>query len=244
VEEGQKIEAGKAARRSEKVVRLPRDWLGPRENLVPFGAAIPPAVEPPSADIAPSADAFWGGEHSASVHAAVQPLERSLRADPPPPLPTPEPRPRRRRVVGAAAALAVAVAAALGFLTAGSSPHLSGGAKLNIAAIWSSGVARIARVVPPRVVSPSGAHRSVKHVSHRSPRPKPTPATAHHHTSSPPPSTYVAHSTPASAQPTYDPSVSAPTHQVESTPPPASSGATVSPTGQAGALGPVQSPNG
>jgi hypothetical protein len=56
-------------------VRLPRDWLGPPEHLIPFGT--PTTTEPPQLDqidfgtpslgFAPSADAFWG-EDSAAIH--------------------------------------------------------------------------------------------------------------------------------------------------------------------------------
>ena len=41
MEEGRQIEAGRAAESSDKVIRLPRDWLGPREDLVPFGYFTP-----------------------------------------------------------------------------------------------------------------------------------------------------------------------------------------------------------
>jgi hypothetical protein len=57
-------------------VRLPRDWLGPRDELVPFGpraeseAPDPPATET-SSDAPPSADDFWG-ERSAAIHGALQ----------------------------------------------------------------------------------------------------------------------------------------------------------------------------
>jgi hypothetical protein len=50
---------------ASNVVRLPRDWLGPRDELVPFGAG---AAEPPAP---PSANDFWG-EDSAAMHDAVQ----------------------------------------------------------------------------------------------------------------------------------------------------------------------------
>jgi hypothetical protein len=51
-------------------VRLPRDWLGPRDELVPFG----PRADPPASP--PSADDFWG-EKSDAVQLAVQGPERS-----------------------------------------------------------------------------------------------------------------------------------------------------------------------
>ncbi len=76
-------------------MRLPRDWLGPRDELVPFGprAASQEPGEPPSttdvpapstdespptadglptaSDPPPSADDFWG-ERSAAIHGALQ----------------------------------------------------------------------------------------------------------------------------------------------------------------------------
>ena len=55
--------------RDDNVVRLPRDWLGPREDLIPFGVS---ADEPSGAvSTPPNADDFWG-ESSASVQDAVQ----------------------------------------------------------------------------------------------------------------------------------------------------------------------------
>src|ERR1700727_3001710 len=52
----------------DNVVRLPRDWLGPREDLIPFGTT---SERGPSGDSAPTADDFWG-ESSAAVQDAVQ----------------------------------------------------------------------------------------------------------------------------------------------------------------------------
>ena len=52
----------------DNVVRLPRDWLGPREDLIPFGTT---SERGPSGGSAPTADDFWG-ESSAAVQDAVQ----------------------------------------------------------------------------------------------------------------------------------------------------------------------------
>jgi hypothetical protein len=55
------------------VVRLPRDWLGPREELIPFG----PSADEPVAEVSehiglpPTADDFWG-ESSAAVQDALR----------------------------------------------------------------------------------------------------------------------------------------------------------------------------
>lgn len=58
------------------VVRLPRDWLGPREELIPFGPRADEA-EPPSDEAAspglPTAADFWSGEAPVAVHEAVHP---------------------------------------------------------------------------------------------------------------------------------------------------------------------------
>ena len=78
MKEGRQTEAGEQdAQRRSNVVRLPRDWLGPREELVPFGPrrAESEAPDPPatatSLDAPPSADDFWG-ERSAAIHGALQ----------------------------------------------------------------------------------------------------------------------------------------------------------------------------
>lgn len=57
---------GETVATDDNVVRLPRDWLGPREHLVPFGSAEPSDV----ATAEPiGADAFWT-ESSADVQDA------------------------------------------------------------------------------------------------------------------------------------------------------------------------------
>jgi hypothetical protein len=47
-------------------VRLPRDWLGPREDLVPIGSSTRFADEEPGAERPPTANDFWG-ETSATL---------------------------------------------------------------------------------------------------------------------------------------------------------------------------------
>jgi hypothetical protein len=58
----------------QNVVRLPRDWLGPREELIPFGPRADEAegtsVENTSSE-APTAADFWSGEAPLAVRAAV-----------------------------------------------------------------------------------------------------------------------------------------------------------------------------
>jgi hypothetical protein len=251
VEEGRQIEAGSATEPSDKVVRLPRDWLGPRDDLVPFGRSTPPAAEPELAGFAPND--FWG-ERAAAVHSVVEAPEDKPAQNPPAgdsPTSTPKVRFGRQRLA-AAAFVGIAAAAAVALLFGGSPHHVASGARLNIAAIVRSGVSRILNAGPPRIVaratSPRTTPRTVKHGRRRAPRRKPAPARGQHHTSPPPASTYVARASPPSPQPTYHPSVSSPaprtvrsTHRAAPT---TSTGAAVSPTGQNGALGPVQSPNG
>lgn len=59
-------------RTAENVVRLPRDWLGPRDELVPMGSRAPTRQEPDDdAARPPAADSFWG-EDSGSVQSAMQ----------------------------------------------------------------------------------------------------------------------------------------------------------------------------
>ena len=80
--EGPENEAGgREVTSASNVVRLPRDWLGPREDLIPFGAgahraavdddAGAGATNDPPFTAPPSANDFWG-EHSEALHDAVQ----------------------------------------------------------------------------------------------------------------------------------------------------------------------------
>lgn len=77
--EGRETEVGDAGPQSQaNVVRLPRDWLGPREELVPFGPRVVSldAEAAPAGDdgeaAPPSAEDFWG-ERAAAIHDALQP---------------------------------------------------------------------------------------------------------------------------------------------------------------------------
>jgi hypothetical protein len=69
--------------RDDNVVRLPRDWIGPREDLIPFGPratgsrpASGPATSPPVPNGAPAPTAasdFWDGsaEHQDPLHGPI-----------------------------------------------------------------------------------------------------------------------------------------------------------------------------
>jgi len=76
--EGRETEVREAGPQSPgNVVRLPRDWLGPREELVPFGPRVvsldaEPAPPSDNGEAAPpSAEDFWG-ERAAAIHDALQ----------------------------------------------------------------------------------------------------------------------------------------------------------------------------
>jgi hypothetical protein len=250
---------------ANKVVRLPRDWLGPRDELVPFGAETPPPV----ADAPPSAADFWG-ERSADVHDALQGPPADSAADDEPgrgaqrgpvrrdrigwPRIRVGTMPRRRAIAVAAAGTAVVFGVALAVLSSGSPHHPSRTARLNMAAILSSGVAKIFDGGPPRIATSDTASRPrvrpIRHVVHRN-KPKPPAHVAGRQPKpSPQRSIYAARTAPPrhiEVATTLQRSVSAPSPR-DTTSPTAhrstSSGASVSPTGQSGALGPVSSPNG
>ena len=71
--DGPTEDANGATRNEENVIRLPRDWLGPPEELVPIGpAARARAAQLDVGDAPPpAADAFWS-EDAAALHDAVQ----------------------------------------------------------------------------------------------------------------------------------------------------------------------------
>lgn len=67
--EGRQTEAGATeSPAGDNVVRLPRDWLGPRDELIPFGPSADSADDPASL---PTAEDFWG-EDSSSIQTAVE----------------------------------------------------------------------------------------------------------------------------------------------------------------------------
>ncbi len=258
MKDGRQTDGVEGAQPAEKVVRLPRDWLGPREDLVPFGPRASAPETPPSA-----AD-FWG-ERSAAIHDAVQapaddgvevPAGGSEDAVTPP-------RGRifgrlgGRRVAAVTALVVAAVASAslaLSLLApSGSPPRDAHAARLDVGAVLSYGVARTlqhglalldastGRVYPPPPEQRAPAIR-------RTPRSrqvfKRVHETAHPHPIAS--ASSAAHAIVSSPPPT---SVQTYTHATDSgagrtAPQSRSSAASVSPTGQSGALGPIQSPNG
>jgi hypothetical protein len=262
---GRQIKGGETAQPADKVVRLPRDWLGPREDLVPFGPGAS-APEPesdasaPSPEAPPTAADFWG-ERSAAVQA---PADEAIEAD------ARFAAPRRRRVFGtqarrqvaAVTGLAVAAAAVVWVMSgvlgpSGSAPHAAGTAKLNMAAVLSNGVSRTLQRGLALVGASAGRSQTPPAARHRvpavrriaRPRPvfKPVHETAHSQlaataNSAPPAPPTVVRSSPPTTVQTYAPEIvsgSRPTVHRST-----SSAASVSPTGESGALGPIQSPNG
>src|SRR5437764_3993854 len=130
---GPRGEQGPDGGDEDKVIRLPRDWLGPREELVPFGpsaergshepreselplepnapddevSARPPLEEVPAPPHDPvSPDDFWG-ERSAALQGPLDDADRDAARDD---QSRPAGRRRRASVVAAAAAAAAAVA--------------------------------------------------------------------------------------------------------------------------------------
>jgi hypothetical protein len=71
--DGRTEDRGGLPRNEENVIRLPRDWLGPPEELVPIGSAARAraAQRDPEHDMPPAADAFWS-EDSAALHDALE----------------------------------------------------------------------------------------------------------------------------------------------------------------------------
>jgi hypothetical protein len=275
-------------------VRLPRDWLGPRDELVPFGPRAtsveakqapssgkqpPPSAKqaPPSAadwlpgagdlppdaeEPPPSAEDFWG-ERSAAIHDALRaPVAAaggtSVRA----------PAPRHRLVAATAAGVAIAAVAVFVLVFTlpgpGGSRQPGAGSKVALAAVFSDGLSRILQLGFERI-DLSGARHSVARHAVRQVRRSPYSPKSNHQTGPPSqPSVSSAHvvaegapATAASSNSYHRASTdtnsgspqayTAPPSSPAPPPPasqPVSSSATVSPTGESGALGPVQSPNG
>ena len=249
--------AEETSQSTSKVVRLPRDWLGPHEELVPFGKrAMRPEVEhgvPEPSGSPPSAEDFWG-ERSAAIHDVVQaPGDGEVAESASGIRSRPAFGPAHRRLAAASILAVAAAATVIAVLTAGPGRHVAGDARLNMAAIFTGGVSRILDIGAPPIISATGASRArlrpVRHVTRRAPRARQTSQATRHQTSPGPPApTYAARATPATTPPPYHSSHGRSSTHAGSGPSQASasasSGASVSATGESGALGPVQSPNG
>lgn len=197
------MEGGEERGSAGNVVRLPRDWLGPREELVPIGPRARPADQPdddPAESRPPTAASFWD-EDSGALQAPMQAPTEAWRGQwapgtPSPPAPPPPrsrrrtiPRPRirerfsdrfvPRRWVGAAigslALCALLVLAVIGRIEGGSHKAAEQAASLvtNSPIVAATGV-NLARSKPHiRVVTKIKTHRATTSRSHRR-------ATRHH----------------------------------------------------------------
>ena len=251
----------------QNVVRL-WDWIGPHDELVPFGSRgqdheperPPEEVAPASfaaSDAPPSAEDFWG-ERAGGLHDALEapaedrgPATASNGSPSPVVAHTPVVhRSRRRRVVVAGAAAIVLAAATAAALTIGSfgasSPATPGAPKAQVASVLSDGMNRILGLDLPLIEPrPDRAHsvaaRHTLTVARRTSHPRYVSEPVHYTPSPPtnkaPPSYPSVEAAPAQAAPPTD------TNSRPASSSSASS-APVTPTGQSGVLGPIQSPNG
>jgi len=167
--EGPKTEhGGEEPGTTSNVVPFPRDWLGPREELIPFGSSAGYGVD--QAATAPGAEAFWGGD-SGPMHAvlpepvaAVGVAEERYRM------------PARRLAVGglAAVVLAAAVVGRLAGLPTTASPSVG----TDVAAAGFVDLALLRGAVgPPAIESPKPAVHRVPGRAHPAAHPRHRPAT-------------------------------------------------------------------
>ena len=261
----QSTDGSREAPPETNVVRLD-EWIGPREELVPFGLRRPASEAAPTAfaatDPPPSAEDFWG-ERAAAIHDAV-PGPAEAWASAATAVRPPKARARRRALLAGATGLAVAAVAGIALLLGlegGASSGASAGAtKTQLAFVLSDGMSRVLGLSLPAIQPRSGgdrrvpAQRSDRIVRHRS-HPHPTSEPVRHATVArsdyvvsqrAPTSEYSARVAPATPAPsttsevTREPSTPSTSSESRST----ASSAAVSPTGESGALGPVHSPNG
>jgi hypothetical protein len=251
----------------QNVVRL-WDWIGPHDELVPFGSRgqghepeRPPEEVPPASfaapDAPPSAEDFWG-ERAGGLHDALEapaedrgPASAGDRNSGPVVTPTSvvQRSGRRRAAVAGAAAIVVAAAAGL-VLTIGSfdagTPATPGTTKAQVASVLSDGMNRILSLDLPLIEPrPHRAHSSLaRHTltaARRTSHPRYVSEPVHYTPSAPinkaPPSYPSVEAAPAQAAPPTDTN----SRPVSTS---SASSAPVTPTGQSGALGPIQSPNG
>ena len=167
--EGPKTEhGGEEPGTTSNVVPFPRDWLGPREELIPFGSSAGYGVD--QAATAPGAEAFWGGD-SGPMHAVL-----------------PEPvsaagvagercrTPARRLALGglAAVVLAAAVVGRLAGVPTTASPAVG----TDVAAAGFVDLALLRGAVgPPAIESPKPAVHRVPGRAHPAAHPRHRPAT-------------------------------------------------------------------
>jgi len=268
VTEGPYTEADEQeAHQRSKVVRLPRDWLGPREELVPFGprsASVEGHEPPPNPEDRPPSPADFWGEQSAAIQSALEAPAapgygragsggpRTIRVD-------------RRALLGVAAVLATAAVTVVALVLSSPGPHGAsqpgGGSKVGFAAVLSGGVSSVLRLDLGRIDGTRVAASKVQHTRHRESAPKSAHRTAHPR---PTQSVRMAPHVVSETTPTYHPRTTytsdaanaGGTDTHSETPPatrpapaqspsrPVASRATAAATGESGALGPISSPNG
>jgi hypothetical protein len=124
----QRGHSGGEAPAESNVLQFPRDWIGPREELVPFGTAAdaawgngvhPDATVEAEPELPPGADDFWG-EGSAAVQAALHAPRPVHPAGEPFPGPQSRPPWQRRwhwhRPTGRALTLAIGIGIGIGII--------------------------------------------------------------------------------------------------------------------------------
>lgn len=246
---------GKDARQEDNVLPLPRDWLGPPEELVPFG----PSAESDRSDLtgkaqdpelrSSSPEDFWG-EHSASVQDALDRRDADaarLAGMPARLVAGVSDRRRVALVAGAAAVLALMVVGYVTLLNPSShSGHSPLAAKLGSAG--PSAVLPWSDSHPQLPASPFRGNGPSNKASHRARRRGRTVQVSYvPKTSSQVSSTQAVSTTSSSAAPPSSPAVT-PTTPSPSSPSPSQQNRPRSnssrPFGAHGVLGPGRSPSG
>jgi hypothetical protein len=170
-------------RAAENVVRLPRDWLGPREELVPIGSRAGAAETPENDALPPTAASFWdedGGSLQAPMQAPAGPREPApevqsrsgrRRSLPRRRWPIRSPRGRASAVAGVLAVCAVSVIAVIGS-SEGGGPNTGDRTTESAAIITSTGVNRARLTTNASVMSEISAQPRSHHVAKRAARSK------------------------------------------------------------------------
>ena len=166
--EGRKSEqGGREPGTNNNVVPFPRDWLGPREELIPFGSSAEQSA------VVPGAEAFWGGE--------CDPLDAVVAS------PTPAAaiagrrfKPLAGRLAVGALVVALLAAAALGRIagvpTGGSGPAV--GSNVAAAGFFDLALLRGAVGAPAVKASKPAAHHAMRPRKRPAARPRHRPAVA------------------------------------------------------------------
>jgi hypothetical protein len=158
--EGPKTEdGGREARSASNVVPFPRDWLGPREELIPFGSSADDVVAIGGSPA--EAEAFWG-EESVAVHAVL--------AGPQPNASDPSARLRARASWLAAGGLVVVLVAAAAFGELAGAPTAGHGpiAGSNVAAAGFVDLAVLRGAVGAPAIEPTARpqHKPLRRPAH------------------------------------------------------------------------------